>query len=317
MHGHDLAELDGGPIHHESSIWSLLEEAHDKDPEKLAIAAMHQPPTHLEDLAGQGSRPDTQHLAWSYSQLMRGAYRIASALEACGVSRQSTLVTFLPNSAEWCLLLWAAALMKLTFVPLDRGMLSEARSDELEYLIQTLKPAAIVVFDKAGAEIIDQTQQRTSTSSKIRWCIDTGSVRLPPLWTSLSSARTGSPARSRDYSVPCSEVEMQRTAAIIFTSGTSTGRPKGCPHTEKALVTFMLANPVHGLDRDCTSIVQSANFRAICLSLTLTTWSVGATAVMSGDTFEPETILNALDTYERSLMICVPTKVHAIRADPT
>lgn len=59
-------------------------------------------------------------------------------------------MTFLWNSAEWVLFFWAAARLRMTFVPLDPRLL-ESTADEY---LESLRPSVLVVQDEAATELL-------------------------------------------------------------------------------------------------------------------------------------------------------------------
>ncbi|KAH6631105.1 hypothetical protein B0J18DRAFT_476377 [Chaetomium sp. MPI-SDFR-AT-0129] len=168
------------------SIWSLLQAGLSTNPNNAALISMHQPPTHLARLvSGPRSPPQQQHeqqqpiqtpatlgpdqlLTWSYAQLARGAARLAALLQrrrrrggvVVPVPAGSVLATFIPQSAESVLFLWAAAaagLMIITRRP------EELRQEEkVGYYFETfgLAAAVVVVEDEEAVGVVEEMRRK-------------------------------------------------------------------------------------------------------------------------------------------------------------
>ncbi|KAJ2892510.1 hypothetical protein MKZ38_009694 [Zalerion maritima] len=94
-------------------------------------------------------------IQWTYEYLNFLSNTTATCLQSHGCMPGDTLVTFLWNSAEWAIFFWAAAKVGMTFVPLDPRTLPPGT--DVQYLLETTKPAAIVVQDGDSARILDET----------------------------------------------------------------------------------------------------------------------------------------------------------------
>jgi acyl-CoA synthetase (AMP-forming)/AMP-acid ligase II len=120
-----LSEAYGGDSESPSSVWQRLARSASQNPEKLALASLHQPAT----LYGRKSLTD-DHLQWSYAQLSSATETFSSGLQAHCLSTKSAIVTFLDNGVEFGLSFWAAHKLGCPFVPLNpRNLLNatEAR----------------------------------------------------------------------------------------------------------------------------------------------------------------------------------------------
>ncbi|KAK4994538.1 hypothetical protein LTR66_005449 [Elasticomyces elasticus] len=317
-----LAEVDGGPRLVNNSIWGLLSEGHQKNPNGPAFISMHQPAEHLAALVGQETPSPGPCLSWTYAQLLRGASRIAAGLTAQGVRRGSTLVTFVVNCAEWSLLYWTAAMLQLTFVPLDPHILEPTRVHDLKYFLQVLNPSSIVVHDSIGAHAIDDAYQQIAVNIGAKFVCESSSHGSPAPWPSLADIVKIGVA---DHDINPNEVfqdealdaQGTRTAIILFTSGTSTGRPKGCPLSVANVVSA--SNPSFGVavDSSTRAVAHSASFRAIYSALSLACWRLGAAVVRPYYTFSAGRILDAIESHTCTMMTCVPAQVHAFADDPS
>ena len=210
---------------------------------------MHQPNDHLSQLTGGLSHlgPETGSLVWTHSQLRRAALLVAGALIASGVQRGSTLVTLISNRVEWPLLQYACTLCGATFAPLDYGALSLPREVELKNFMTRLKPDAVVVATEEDARSVDSALSKTNQATpKVQLVLEKEPGSGTSQWISLLDLTS----RSEEATVSEDEVLVQARARdpdrinmIAFTSGTSSGRPKGCRTYPKSLKTQVLTNP--------------------------------------------------------------------------
>lgn len=311
-----LAEVDGGPSTVPSSIWTTLENSIKEHPSNTAVVAMHQPSNHLSALVGsQTDKINTRHLAWSYEQMRLGALKTACFLSSKGVQRGSMLVTFIPNCAEWCLLLWTAALMELTLVPLDARLVKPARREDLIYYLETLKPAVVAVSDSEGAKVVELLASDVQLSLNIGICLEPAKS-LGASWTTFGDISDQSLSSFQDGLLAPPPSDPDRIATIIFTSGTSSGLPKGCPHTVTSLLNSARCRASQkSLTANTRAIMHSANFRMIMNVLSLCLWQSDAMVIMPAASFSTGSTLDAIDEYQGTVMVAMPSMLHAIAKD--
>ena len=232
----DLADAYGGPVKISPSIFAHVEEGLKKNPDGPAVTVMHQPASHLAslvdfDIANRDGSGGC--LSWTHTQLHRAAMRMASGLIAYGVKPGSTLVTLIPNRVEWPLLLLTSVIMQATLAPLDPGALAAARIAELNNLTETLRPDVIVVSDTTAAKAVDDPALNSESSRAIKIVLDPSPEGNNPAgWSSLlaiAERRNLSPLAESELLQRVRDPNPDHTAMILFTSGTSSGKPKGCP----------------------------------------------------------------------------------------
>lgn len=144
------AESYGGDLTVKHNIYSPLEEGATKHPDNAAIVAMHQAGDHLANLTS-APKPPHSPLVWTHRDLLTAAQKASTGLANQGVQRGGTVVMLFPNRVEWAILMYATIMSGLTFAPLDFGMVTEARREELAGLLRTLRPDVVVVGDREGA----------------------------------------------------------------------------------------------------------------------------------------------------------------------
>ncbi|EAQ82926.1 hypothetical protein CHGG_10744 [Chaetomium globosum CBS 148.51] len=277
-----LAQLDGGPqAPYGSSVWSILQNGVDVNPDRAALISAQQPPGHLGHLVGPGLvqspavRGPDEILTWSYAQMRRGAARLATVLARHGVPPHSTLLSFIPHSAEWALLLWVSAVRCLTVISqMPQALRLPEKTAELRTCF-AMMPAVIVVQDEAAAQLVDETK---AAPQPARTSNDTTPPFLGLCLSRLSEPRRGwiSLADVAEMSFTDSESainpsdvddRLDRVAQIFFTSGSS-GTPKGVPKTVKNLAacTATMADPQPG---STVGVIIGGNFAALASTMPL------------------------------------------------
>ena len=229
LNKHGLSYVTGGPRDIQlGSIWSLIQEGLEKKPNAAAVISTHQAADHASFLVGKTSINRESCLSWSLEDMYHGASRIAAALEARGVERGSILMTLLPNSGEWCLMYWVSAMLQLTLVPLDSALLTPGREDQLLYFLDMLKPSSVIVAGNEQSAAFDKTSAKVTGSITTK-LISQNTSPQDSSWTNLHALVTNVQPQSQIYQDESIDQHGTRNALILFTSGTSTGRPKGCP----------------------------------------------------------------------------------------
>ncbi|KAH9828157.1 4-coumarate--CoA ligase 2 [Teratosphaeria destructans] len=320
MGGSELAEMDGGAMEcGDTSIFELLEEGLRKSPDEPAVIVMHQPPQHLAELVevARVSTPrGSQCLSWTFTELHRAACRLASGVMAQGVRPGSTILTLIPNCVEWFAVQWVSALMKLTVVSVDPAAVQEPRRPELESYLR-LNPDVILVADREGALAVDRALHAVRTSKQpLRMQLQEDSAEG---WRSfLEIGRKGARTHIEveQLIADAKRDDPERVCQIVYTSGTSSGNPKGCPKTVKLIVNTLLIRAPNDA-RPGRFVVNTANFRVIAPGFTLTQWVTGGACIMPSESFGPRTTLDAIETHKATYLLLVPSMLYALRDDPS
>ena len=240
-----LSVSDGGRAPPPTCLGDIFVGGLHKNPEAPAVISVSQPATHLMELlsAPTKHRDERDYLSWSYAQMEEASHQLCPELLKSGVPPRSSLVTFVWNSIEWALLLWCAAKMQITFVPLDANALN--RKEETKYVLDLLSkncaPSMIAVADSVMANTFDSLGFK-STAPLTKIVTNSTENELSGDWKSLlslcSEKPTANPSEDPRRPSPCD------TATMLFTSGT-TGRPKACPHSLANLSTASHAMSSH------------------------------------------------------------------------
>ncbi|KAL6232656.1 hypothetical protein BDW75DRAFT_242749 [Aspergillus navahoensis] len=142
------------------------------------------------------------------------------------------MLMFIPNGAEFCLMLWTAFILHVMIVCLDEEMLNVERHDELRRVLKTIRPRVIVVQDRRGADVLDITLTNLPLDPNILKIALSESEGSEPNsnWRSLLSLSftptlSASATESLLSAARMDPSNAARTQSILYTSGTS-GVPK-------------------------------------------------------------------------------------------
>ncbi|KAK3496295.1 hypothetical protein B0T13DRAFT_400445 [Neurospora crassa] len=328
------SELEGGPPPPcGDSVWSIFQHGIDIDPERAALISFWQPANHLEALVGKSPCPaksmvDPKHqdsmLIWSYDQMQRGAARLGAILDRHNVPADSMILTFIPHSVEWSLVVWAAALKCHTLVCRTVQLLHSSLPDDQqlkEYYFRRLRPAVVIVEDEESAAIVDKLRQDAAAAAGDQ-SSDSGSsfvlgICLSPLtparrasgsnWISFASdiASPRPPFTDEESSVSAQQVRDRpdRISNIFFTSGTSAPQPKGVPRTTRNVCAAIASHTAFSssprspeISRPGTvGLIFSANMMALSMTSPLIQWYNGGTVVVPSRVFSVSANLEAIE----------------------
>jgi len=158
----------------------------------------------------------------TYQQIEEQSNRLAHALIAAGVQRGDRVVTFLPNSVEAVLAIFATLKAGAVFVVLNPS----TKSDKLNYILNNCRASAMITWggrnisDPAGwseTPHLHSVFMLGATDAQAEAVRAAGKKLFP-----LEEIRNG-PGNTEPPPKRCIDIDL---AALIYTSG-STGRPKG------------------------------------------------------------------------------------------
>ncbi|OTA95473.1 hypothetical protein M434DRAFT_69317 [Hypoxylon sp. CO27-5] len=321
-------DINGGPLANcPQSIFAQIERGLLKSPNQPAVICMHQPADHLAkwmDLNGSlpsvNATGSTKNcLTVTYAQLHAAALKLAAGFAANGILPGSICLCIIPNGGEYALILWACAILRLTLASLDPSVL-ENREGFADYL-QSLKPAVVFADDLRSGEEIESPLNRMPLAFhpglKILLRYEDRTSLCD--WKNFQdlSGTNFSPGDTFDEVALLNDArsdDPDRIHSVLFTSGTSADRPKGCPLRVGSMTHILESQSWLITSENCPRVLQQAhNSRAISPQHTLQTWRAGGTIVMpTGPSFAIEHAIEALQHHDVTFIVLSPSMVHAL-----
>lgn len=307
-----ISELCGGPQpSYQSSAWSIMSSGLEINPHSAALISVQQPPSHLSNLVGPPPSPiitpaihgPDKILTWSYAQMSVGAARLASVLACHGIPPDSTMLTVIPQSAEWGLFLWATALRCMTIVSImPQFLVREEKKQELKGWAGKLKPTVWVVEDEGRIEVADEIRKTSADQGEVPFLgICLGEMnRERKGW--ISMADIDRMAFTEEESTPSPlEDRPDRVVHMFFTSGT-TGAPKGVPKTVRNVCgsAAALSGP------PTVGVILGGNFASMASTRPYLLWRNGSTAVLPSPRFSWGDVARAIE-------VCRVTDISVMR----
>ena len=238
----------------------------------------------------EGLLDGTTARRWTYAELLRDAERIAGAL-AVRFHPGERLAVWAPNSPEWVLLEYAAALAGLTLVTVNPSY----QKRELDYVLRQSGAVGLVLADE-------------HRGNPMRAIAEQVAAEIPALRELI--AITDLPALSGDGTLP--EVAPKDPAQIQYTSGT-TGFPKGVVLSHRNLTNnARLFTKCGAMQRGEATIGLTPLFHTIgCSMFVLGALQLGS-AYITLPAFDPSAALDLIEREHVGWTICVPTMALAM-----
>lgn len=304
------------------SVFEHLQCGMQINPDADAIIVIHQSSNHLAELVRDESHRNEEtlsslpYLKWTYRQLHSAAVRVANGLFAAGIKPgRSTIISLLPNGIEYAILLWTSFLLRVTLSNLDAEALKPMRAAELTAFIKTLSPDVVLVPDSQGAQAFDaviKDQGLGAPSIKIAMVPE----NLPQGWNGLLELGLSEIQDTEQFEASLIDQarhdDPARVAMVLFTSGTSSGQPKGCPKTVGQIGHILASPPLFTVGPSARMLLQTASFRVIALVICLYTWDQGGCVVMPSAAFDVNAILTAIEKVQINALLLVPFQLHAV-----
>lgn len=278
-----------------SSIFEVVRDTAAMSPERLAI------------IVDDGEQR-------TYGELLDTAHRLAAAFLELGLRRGDRLALLLDNRAEWVEVYVAALGAGLVVVPANPGW----TSPELAYLLENSGARALVCAGEMGARALALREEIASLETVI--AVEPGDEDGLLDYASLLATKPV---------VGVTDVDQEDPAMIVYTSGTTSGRPKGVITSHRLLledIGLAYAAVMDTTARDRCMLVTPL-FHNNALGACLSALAVGASVLFprrfsaSGfwrlvDTYRP-TYLFTMAPILRILMAAEPTaieRLHGMRA---
>lgn len=318
-HNRRLSILDGGwgaqigP----DLMFQQLEEGYDEGPDNIALICTHQSWGHLRNIVGD--QPASGCLTWTYRQLMTAARDLAIAWEGYGVERGDTLVAFLPSCVEWALGFWVAAILELTFVPLDPISLAVNSGREQEYPLELLKTSIVLVSNIRDAYNFDELYSDLKKSVRCRIVCHERVDFFFRGWINFDFVETyrlrASNAGDKPHRPgPEDRVAENRVAVVLFTQEGSRHPPKGCPLTVHNIRTALVNQYILPHQR---YLVTCSSSSSAMLETVMVAWKRGAAVIFPGVCFSAQMTLSAVELHHCTRLVCDPLQLEELIKHPS
>lgn len=295
---------------------------------------MHQPQDHFAKYKGFDINPDadkigvirpgdeTGCLTLTYTQLHAEGLKLAKGLIGLGIQPGANLLCMVENGGEYALLLWAGVIARLTHSPIDPAMLEPGKRNELETHLEVLKPTAVVLPSTSHIDAIECAAKHSGVRIELGIFLEEDKeIPRRSHWKSLGEVLDRGAASETSDNDDLLEIARRddpgRISSIMFTSGTSAGRPKGCPLTV-ASQTHALESQAWLINKDNSARVlqQAHNSRAIGLLHALLTWQAGGALVLpTGSSFSLGHTVDAILHHQVTFVALSPVLVHTIGSE--
>jgi acetyl-CoA synthetase len=221
---------------------------------------------------------------WSFREVSERSARLASTLQAHGVTRGDVVMTLIGNRPDWVFTM--VACFRIGAVALACN--EQLRAKDLRMRIDAAAPALIVVDERNGGELSEANPECSVLS-------------VPD-----EAIYEGEPA-------PAAELDPTDPCLITFTSGT-TGEPKGVVHGQRYLPGQHL-QATHWMDArggDLVWCTASTGWSKSARNAFIAPWLNGATALLHDARFDPAQRLEILAAEEVNVLCMAPTEYRVI-----
>ncbi|KAH0108810.1 acetyl-CoA synthetase-like protein, partial [Aureobasidium melanogenum] len=299
-------------------MFQQLEEGYDEGPDNIALICTHQSWGHLKGIVGE--EPVGGCLTWTYRQLMKAARDLAIVWEGYGVGRGDTLVAFLPSCAEWALGFWVAAILELTFVPLDPMSLAVNSGREQAYPLDILRTSIVLVSNIRDAYNFDELYPDLKKSVRCKVVCHEQVDFFFRGWINFEPEETyrlrASDAGDKPHRLGPEDraVADDHVAVILFAQESSQHRPKGCPLTVHNIRTALVNQYILPQQRYLVTCPSSSS---ATLETVMVAWKRGTAVVFPGVVFSAQMTLSAVELHHCTRLVCEPPQLEELINDPS
>ncbi|WAH38014.1 class I adenylate-forming enzyme family protein [Alicyclobacillus dauci] len=231
----------------------------------------------------------------SYRELNDEANRIASGLQTLGIGKGDRLLLVLKNRIEMVVLYWAIQKLGAIFTPINFRLSLE----EVEYCMRDSQAKA-VIYEPASEQAVTQAMKDVDTI-RIGLC---GASGANVSFDDLRKRGTDRPDRSA--------IQASDVCLMLYTSGTTGGRPKGVPRTHENEYGAAVAHIIQNQYRTAESTLGVMPlYHTMGMRSLLSMAFINGKIVMTPD-YDATSILNILQAENISCIYLVPTIIHDI-----
>jgi fatty-acyl-CoA synthase len=246
----------------------------------------------------EGLSQPAERRRWTFASLLADAERIAQALLA-RFKPGDHVAVWAPNSPEWVLLEFGAALAGLTLVTVNPAYLAA----ELRYVLRQSRAVGLfLAAEYRGRSLVAVVEEIRSDLPLLH------DVVTLTVWPDFVAS--GNPAQGLPPVHPDDVVQIQ------YTSGT-TGFPKGAMLHHRGLTNNgrLFAQRIRVAPTDVWINPVPLFHTAGCVLITLGALQAGATHVLM-PAFDPSLMLGLIETERSTIVAAVPTMLIALLEHP-
>lgn len=263
-----------------TTIGDLLEWSAQNYPNKLAIVYQQ------------------KQQSWTFTQLNERVNRFASALQNMGVGKGDVVSTFLYNTSEFVIALFASAKIGAVFNPINYRL----TPNELQFILNDAS-SKVLLCEKEVVPVVCEAKQLGVDVEHFIYVDED----VPDEMLSFYNVM----ARGSDVK-PAVNVTENDLYIMMYTSGT-TGRPKGVLHKHRDMVhhNFLMMQCMGLTKNDIGLTAAPLNHTAELHTSFLPRLQVGATNVLLHH-FEAEQVMKTIESEKITHMFAAPTMVNML-----
>ncbi|MFT9848218.1 fatty acid--CoA ligase [Aneurinibacillus sp. REN35] len=233
---------------------------------------------------------------YSYTELNQKVNQFAQALLRLGVQKGDVVSSFLYNTSEFVISLFATAKIGAIFNPVNYRLAAH----ELQYIL-TDSRAKVLLYEKQGADVVEKARELGNPVKHYIYvdeAVPEESLDFYSLLDTEASTHPGVAVSEDDYCI------------MMYTSGT-TGRPKGVLHTHRSKLhhNFMMMQCMGLTKEDVGLAAAPLNHTAELHTSFLPRVQVGATQVLLHQ-FDAAQVLHTIQEERVTHMFAAPTMVN-------
>ncbi|MHA6260398.1 long-chain-fatty-acid--CoA ligase [Sporosarcina sp. CAU 1771] len=233
---------------------------------------------------------------WSYSELNEKVNCFAHSLTKLGVEKGDVVSTFLYNTSEFVVALFASAKLGAVFNPINYRL----SASELQYILNDAN-SKVLLFEKTVSEVVHSAIR---LGMNVQHYIDVDSQSSKNVHYFYELVENG------ENEKPAIQVTEEDMYILMYTSGT-TGKPKGVLHRHRDMVhhSFLMIQCMGLTKNDIGLAIAPLNHTAELHTSFIPRLHVGATSIIMKN-FDAEVVLETIGRERVSHIFAAPTMVN-------
>lgn len=236
--------------------------------------------------------------SWTYQQFNENVNRFAFSLQQLGVKKGDVVSTFLYNSSEFVVALFASAKLGAVFNPINYRLVAS----ELQYILNDAN-SKVLLYEKEVEDVIQSTiALGVNVENFVH--VDHGNHNDDHYFYDLLDNEN-----KENLNIDITEDDVY---ILMYTSGT-TGKPKGVVHRHRNMIhhSFLMNQCMGITERDIGLAVAPLNHTAELHTSFIPRVHVGATNVILR-TFNAEKALQTIEEEKITHIFAAPTMVNML-----